>query len=357
MLATLIGLNTNELRTLVEEEGESRYRGKQLAEWIYQRGARTFDDMINLPLMLRARLEKKYEIQRSQIVTVQHSRDGTIKLLLAMHDGSNVETVGLPYLDRFSCCLSTQVGCPIGCIFCATGLSGYIRNLTAGEVADQVLAVQEAVRNQPFEIDSRSCRIDHVTFMGMGEPLLNYEASVKAMQLLNSELGISMRHLTVSTVGFVPGIRKLMWEKLQITLAVSLHAPTDDLRRQLIPKMIKWSVAEIIDACREYMRQTGRRVTFEYCLFDRVNDGIAEAHELAKVLHGLNCHVNLIPYNPVCGLAFRTPSPKHIRAFREILDDAGIQITQRIQRGSDIDAACGQLRQRTIGEALDRPLG
>jgi 23S rRNA (adenine2503-C2)-methyltransferase len=192
--------------------------------------------------------------------------------------------------------------------------------------------------------------------MGMGEPLLNYEASVKAMQLLNSELGISMRHLTVSTVGFVPGIRKLMGEKLQITLAVSLHAPTDDLRRQLIPKMIKWSVAEIIDACREYMRQTGRRVTFEYCLFDRVNDGIAEARELAKVLHGLNCHVNLIPYNPVCGLAFRAPSPKRIRAFREILDDAGIQITQRIQRGSDIDAACGQLRQRTIGEAFDRPL-
>jgi len=356
MLATLIGLNTNELRTLVEEEGEPAYRGKQLAEWIYQRGARTFDEMTNLPDKLRARLEKKYEIHRSQIVTVQHSRDGTIKLLLAMHDGSNVETVGLPYPDRFSCCLSTQVGCPIGCIFCATGLSGYIRNLTAGEVVDQVLAVQEAVRNQPFKIDSRSCRIDHVTFMGMGEPLLNYEASVKAMQLLNSELGISMRHLTVSTVGFVPGIRKLMGEKLQITLAVSLHAPTDDLRRQLIPKMVKWSVAEIIDACREYMRQTGRRVTFEYCLFDRVNDGIAEGRELAKVLHGLNCHVNLIPYNPVCGLAFRAPSPKRIRAFREILDDAGIQITQRIQRGSDIDAACGQLRQRTIGEALDRPL-
>jgi 23S rRNA (adenine2503-C2)-methyltransferase len=356
MLTNLIGLNTNELRTLVEKEGESKYRGKQLAEWIYQRGARTFEDMIDLPLVLRARLDRKYEIHRSQIITVHHSRDGTIKLLLAMHDGLQVETVGLPYLDRFSCCLSTQVGCPIGCIFCATGLSGYIRNLTAGEVTDQVLTMQEAVRNQPSKIDSRSCRIDHVTFMGMGEPLLNYEASVKAMQLLNSELGISMRRLTVSTVGFVPGIRKLMGEKLQITLAVSLHAPTDDLRRQLIPKMIKWSVAEIIDACREYIRQTGRRVTFEYCLFDRVNDGIAEARELAKVLRGLNCHVNLIPYNPVCGLAFRAPSPKRIRAFREILDDAGIQITQRIQRGSDIDAACGQLRQRTIGEALDRPL-
>src|SRR4030066_223267 len=356
MLIALLGLNTEELRALVQEEGEPAYRGNQLAEWVYRRGARTFEEMTNLPDRLCVQMKKKYEVGRSRVGTVQRSRDGTAKLLVEMCDGARVETVGLPYADRFSCCLSTQVGCPVGCIFCATGLSGYTRSLTAGEVVDQVLAVQEAVRNQPFKIDSRSCRIDHVTFMGMGEPLLNYEASVKAMQLLNSELGISMRHLTVSTVGFVPGIRKLMGEKLQITLAVSLHAPTDDLRRQLIPKMIKWSVAEIIDACREYMRQTGRRVTFEYCLFDRVNDGIAEARELAKVLHGLNCHVNLIPYNPVCGLAFRAPSPKRIRAFREILDDAGIQITQRIQRGSDIDAACGQLRQRTIGEALDRPL-
>jgi len=357
MLSNLIGLNTNELRALVQEYGEPAYRGKQLAEWIYQRGARTFDDMTNLPHMLRARLEKKYEIQHPQVVTVQHSRDGTTKLLLAMHDGSNVETVGLPYLDRFSCCVSTQVGCPIGCVSCATGLSGYIRNLTAGEIIGQVLAVQEAVRSQPSEIDGRSCRIDHVTFMGMGEPLLNYEASVKAIHLLNSELGISMRHLTVSTVGIVPGIRKLMEEKLQVTLAVSLHAPTDELRRQLIPKMMQWSIAEIIDACREYIQLTGRRVTFEYCLFDRVNDGITEARELAKVLHGLNCHVNLIPYNPVRSLPFRAPSPKHISAFREILDDAGIQNTQRIQRGSDIDAACGQLRQRTIGEAPDRTPG
>jgi len=183
--------------------------------------------------------------------------------------------------------------------------------------------------------------------MGMGEPLLNYEATLKAIQLLNSELGISMRHLTVSTVGFVPGIRKLAQEKLPITLAVSLHAATDDLRRQLIPGMTKWDVTEIVDACREYFQQTGRRITFEYCLLGGVNDGAAEAHELVRVLHGLNCHVNLIPYNPSTGLAFCAPLRKRVLAFREILESANIQVTQRVQRGSDIDAACGQLRQRT----------
>jgi 23S rRNA (adenine2503-C2)-methyltransferase len=165
------------------------------------------------------------------------------------------------------------------------------------------------------------------------------------MRLLNSELGIAMRHLTVSTVGFVPGIRKLAQEKMQVTLAVSLHAPTDDLRRQLIPGMTRWSLDEIIAACKEYLQQTGRRVTFEYCLLEGVNDGIAEAHELARLLHGMNCHVNLIPYNPVPGLASYKRPRKSIRAFREVLEGAGIRVTQRVQRGPDIDAACGQLKQ------------
>jgi 23S rRNA (adenine2503-C2)-methyltransferase len=245
--------------------------------------------------------------------------------------------VGLSYADRFSCCLSTQVGCPVGCVFCATGLGGFSRNLTAGEIVDQVLAVQEAGRTR---------RVDHVVFMGMGEPLLNYEATVKAMRLLNSELGIAMRHLTVSTVGYVPGIHRLAQEKLQVTLAVSLHAPTDDLRRQLIPGMTRWSLAEIIDACREYLQQTGRRVTFEYCLLDGVNDGTKEAQELARLLQGMNCHVNLIPYNPVSGLASYKRPKKSIRAFRGILEGAGIRVTQRVQRGPDINAACGQLRTK-----------
>ena len=347
MVTTLLGLNTNELRALAQEEGEPAYRGNQLAEWLYRYGVHTVDEMTNLPDTLCLELGKKYKVGRSQVVTNQHSKDGTVKLLLEMHDGARVETVGLPYSDRLSCCLSTQVGCPIGCVFCATGLGGYTRNLTAGEIVEQVLAVQEAVRNQTSQIDNRNCRIDHVTFMGMGEPLLNYGATMKAVQLLNTELGIAMRHLTISTVGFVPGIRRLAQEKLQFTLAVSLHAPNDDLRQQLIPRMTRWSVAEIINACHEYVQRTKRRVTFEYCLLDGINDGITEAQELTKVLHGLNCHVNLILHNPVSGLNFRAPSRKRIRAFREVLDSAGIQVTQRVQRGSDIDAACGQLRQRT----------
>lgn len=348
MVKTLLGLNTDELCVLVQEEGESSYRGKQLAEWIYRRGARKFDDMTNLPRALRMRFEEKYTIGHSRVAAVQHSRDGTLKLLLEMHDASKVETVGLPYPDRISCCVSTQVGCSIGCTFCATGLDGYTRNLAAGEIVEQVMAMQEAMRHQSSGIGRQSCRIDHVILMGMGEPLLNYEATVKAVRLLNEELGIAMRHITVSTVGFIPGIRRLMQEKLQVTLAVSLHTPNDALRRKLIPGMAKWTVSEIVDVCRDYVRETGRRVTFEYCLLGGVNDGDAEAHELAKILQGLNCHVNLIPYNPVSGISFRASLSKNIQAFREILESAGIQVTQRFQRGSDIDAACGQLRQRKV---------
>jgi len=334
MYKILLGLNTEELCAVLQERGEPAYRGKQLSEWIYRHGARTFDEMTILPDKLRARLSQEYEVGRSETIAVQRSRDGTIKLLLELRDGSRVETVGLPYADRFSCCLSTQVGCPVGCVFCATGTGGFICNLTAGQIVDQVLAVQEAAVNR---------RVDHVVFMGMGEPLLNYAATLKSMRLLNNEMGIAMRHLTVSTVGYVPGIRRLAQEKMQVTLAVSLHAPTDDLRRKLIPGM-KWSLAEIIDACREYLKQTGRRVTFEYCLLEGMNDGVAEAQALARLLQGMNCHVNLIPYNPVPGMISYKRPRKGIRAFREVLEGAGIQVTQRLQRGADIDAACGQLK-------------
>jgi 23S rRNA (adenine2503-C2)-methyltransferase len=352
MLTALLGLNTEELRAVAQEEGEPAYRGNQLAEWVYRRGARTFEEMTNLPDTLCVRLKKKYEVGRPKVVTVQHSRDGTAKLLVEMCDGARVESVGLPYSGRFTCCLSTQVGCPVGCAFCATGLSGYARNLTAGEIVGQALAVQEEAQHYSSQIDKCSCRIDHVTLMGMGEPLLNYAATVKAIQLLNRELGIATRHLTLSTVGFVPGIHRLAQEGLQITLAVSLHAPTDDLRRRLIPNMVKWSVAEIIDACHDYLQQTGRRVTLEYCLLGGVNDRITEARELTSLLHGLNWHVNLIPYNSIHGPGFHDPSPKDIRAFREVLNSAGVQVTQRVQRGSDIDAACGQLRQQITGAAV-----
>jgi 23S rRNA (adenine2503-C2)-methyltransferase len=348
MATTLLGLSTDEMMMLMQENNEPAYRGKQLTDWIYRHGAHTFDDMANLPDSLRTHLAERYKIGRSQIANTQTSKDGTVKLLLTMRDNSQIETVGLPYTDRFSCCISTQVGCTIGCIFCATGSNGYSRNLTAGEIVDQVLTIQETTQNQSLRIDDRCRRINHVIFMGMGEPLLNYDATIKALHLLNTEVGVSMRHLTISTVGFVPGILRLMQEKLQLTLAVSLHAPTDALRNRIIPGMAKWNIAAIMEACHKYSQATGRRVTFEYCLLDRVNDDIAEAIELSKILHGFNCHVNLIAYNPVAGLSFNAPRRNRIRDFREILEKAGIPVTQRMPRGSDIDAACGQLQQRII---------
>ncbi len=345
--ASLLGMSTEELRTLAQQEGETAYRGGQLARWLYLHGVRTYEEMSNLPEAFRVRLSQKYRIGRGHVVVSQHSKDGTTKLLLEMADGARIETVGLPYPDRVSCCVSTQVGCPIGCAFCATGSSGYTRDLSAGEIVDQVLCVRESVQGESQQNRGGPSRVDHVVFMGMGEPLLNYDATTKAVQLLNAELGIAMRQLTVSTVGFVPGIRRLAQDKPQFTLAVSLHAPTDELRRQLVPGMTRWGVAEIIEACREYVRRTGRRVTFEYCLLGGVNDAPAEAGELSRVLRGLNSHVNLIAWNPVLGLGFRAPSRERIRAFREVLEDAGIPVTQRLERGSDIDAACGQLRRRT----------
>ncbi len=345
-MTSLVGLSTEELRALAQEQGVPAYRGSQWAQWIYRRGARSFEQMTALPEALRMRLSESFAVGRSRVVASRHSRDGTVKLLLEAVDGSRVETVGLPYEDRFSCCVSTQVGCPIGCVFCATGASGYTRNLTAGEMVDQVLSAQEALSADAPQGDKQG-RIDHVPFMGMGEPLLNYEATLKAVHLLNDEVGIGMRHLTISTSGYMPGILRLMKEKLQVTLAVSLHAARDDLRRQLVPGMSRWSVAQLVGVCRQYFEQTGRRVTFEYCLLAGVNDRDTEARELAQTLRGLGCHVNLIPYNQVPGLPYRAPSARRVQAFRETLEDAGIPVTQRFQRGADIEGACGQLKRQT----------
>jgi 23S rRNA (adenine2503-C2)-methyltransferase len=342
MPITLLGLNTEELRELITREGQPAYRGTQLAEWLYKHGVHNFDDMLNLSPNLRIHLQQSYEPGSCNIVSRQISRDGTIKLLLEMIDGARVETVGMPYKDRFSCCVSTQVGCPIGCVFCATGLSGFLRNLTAGEIVSQVLAIREAV--QKYSPQKQASPVSHVTFMGMGEPLLNFEATLKALSLLNKEMGISARHLSISTIGIVPEIKRLADEKLQATLAVSLHAPNDELRHRLIPKAGKWHIVDIIDTCREYVAKTGRRVTFEYCLLGGINDSPSEANELAKLVKGLNCHINLILFNRVSGLPFQ--ASKNAANFARILQESNIQVTQRLERGADIDAACGQLRRR-----------
>jgi 23S rRNA (adenine2503-C2)-methyltransferase len=336
MTEALLGRDTGELTLLAQREGEPAYRGRQLVAWIYQRRACSYDDMSDLPAALRARFSQLYAVGCPSQVAKKQSTDGTFKLLLEMRDGARVEAVGLPYEDRFSCCVSTQVGCAVGCLFCATGLSGFVRNLDAGEIVGQVLAVER----------ESGSRIDHVTFMGMGEPLMNYDATLKALRLLNVEKGIAARSLTVSTSGYVPGIVKLAREKLQITLAISLHAAHDELRKRLVPGMTRWPISELMAAAREYLGLTNRRLTFEYCMLDGVNDSLDEAKRLTALLRGMNCHINLIPYNRVTDLNLKPSSDQQVKAFRQVLSDAGIQVTQRQEKGADIDAACGQLRRR-----------
>ncbi|MCX6004673.1 MAG: 23S rRNA (adenine(2503)-C(2))-methyltransferase RlmN [Chloroflexi bacterium] len=340
----LLGMTTAELRKLARDLGEKEFRGKQIADWIYHHGVKEIAEMVNLPAILREKLTENYMVGRSSVLSMSKSKDHTFKLLLGLVDGEKVETVGMLYKDRFSCCVSTQAGCPIGCIFCATGAGGYKRNLTAGEVIDQVLAVQEAAPKDG--LTEGNGRVSHVVFMGMGEPLLNYEATLKAVSLINSEMGIGMRNITVSTIGYVPGIYRLAEEHLQLTLAVSLHAGDEMLRKKLVPGMTRYSIREIIKACRDYIKATGRRVTFEYCLLKNLNDGREDAAGLAALLRGLNCHVNLIPYNDFPGNIYERPGKAAVDEFRQVLEEAGINVTQRAQKGAGIQAACGQLRRQ-----------
>lgn len=331
----LTGLTRPELLALAERLGQPAYRGRQLAQWLYARGARSFDEMTDLPAALRARLAEEAVTGRSEILLRQESRDGTVKLLLRYADGKEIETVVLPYADRTSVCISSQVGCPVGCVFCATATMGFARNLTAGEMVDQVLTARE---------QAPGGRLTHVVVMGMGEPLLNYENLVQALRLMHEEMGLSYRHLTVSTSGHVPGIRRLAEEGLPVTLALSLHAPNDPLRSSLIPLSRKWGVDAVMEAVRDYTEKTGRRVTLEYLLLARVNDEEEHARELGRLVRGMISHVNLIPWNPAETFSrFDAPSHNRIRRFREVLEGCGVTVTQRVERGQDIAAACGQL--------------
>jgi 23S rRNA (adenine2503-C2)-methyltransferase len=334
-LAPLVGLTRAELERLAVELGEPAYRGRQLAAWVYTRAARDFAEMTDLPAAFRARLAERASFGRSTVAARQTARDGTVKLLLRYPDGREIETVVLPYADRTSVCISSQVGCPVGCVFCATATMGFGRNLTAGEMVDQVLTAREHAPDG---------RLTHVVVMGMGEPMLNYENLVRAFRLMHEEVGLSYRHLTVSTAGHVPGMRRLAEEGLPVTLALSLHAPNDELRARLIPMSKKWGVGEVMDAVREYTEKTGRRVTLEYLLLARVNDEERHAHELGRLVRGMITHVNLIPWNPADSFrAFEAPSGARVRRFREILEGYGVTVTQRMERGQDIAAACGQL--------------
>ncbi|RYG75586.1 23S rRNA (adenine(2503)-C(2))-methyltransferase RlmN [bacterium] len=339
----LLGQNTSELENTLRSMDESAFRGRQISEWIYKKGATSFDDMKNIGGPLRAKLVAEHELTFPPIVARSQSDDGTTKLLLEMHDGERIETVRLPYPDRLSVCISSQAGCAMACQFCATGLGGFRRNLSAAEIVSQILLCKNEDSGSHLKTPT------HVVFMGMGEPLLNFQNVLKSIHLMHDEIGVPMRQITLSTVGVLPGIEKLAAEKLQLTLAISLHAPTDELRHRLIPTSTKTSVVDIVTAARNYVKTTGRRVTFEYVVLGGVNDSSELAKQLAKLCKGWPCHVNLIPWNSVAGasldgLGFGSPDPIQLRRFKNILEEAGIATTQRVQRGADVAAACGQLR-------------
>jgi 23S rRNA (adenine2503-C2)-methyltransferase len=332
----LLGLNTSELENTLREMGEGAFRGRQIAEWIYKRGATSFDAMSNISRDLRARLAEEHELHFPEVAARHTSR------------------------------------CAMACAFCATGLGGFRRNLKADEIIAQPLLAmgagewglesgdKEGNSNPQPQVSSLRPPT-HIVFMGMGEPLLNLNNVLKAIYLMHDEIGIPMRHITVSTVGILPGITKLAEEKLQLTLAISLHAPEDELRHRLIPTSTKTKVSEIIAAARHYARHTGRRVTFEYVMLGGVNDQLQHAKRLAKLCAGWPCHVNLIPWNPVPGAkfegqAFDAPTPADVRQFKQTLESAGVATTQRVQRGADVAAACGQLRANELRAGTQLPV-
>jgi 23S rRNA (adenine2503-C2)-methyltransferase len=339
-LTPLLGASVTELTAWVQQQGQPAYRGKQLHDWIYHKGVRSLADISVFPKQWRATVAD-FPIGRSQIHYRAVAPDDAVKYLLQLADGQIVETVGIPTEKRLTVCVSTQVGCPMACDFCATGKGGYKRNLDRHEIVDQVLTVQEDFQQ----------RVSHVVFMGMGEPLLNTENVLAAIKSLNQDVGIGQRSLTVSTVGIRDRIRELAQEHLQVTLAVSLHAPNQALREQIIPSARPYPIEDLLTECREYVAITGRRISFEYILLAGVNDLPEHALELAKRLRGFQSHVNLIPYNPIQEVDYKRPNRDRIQAFLKVLQQQQIAVSVRYSRGLEADAACGQLRtNQTTGK-------
>ncbi len=328
-----------ELKTEMEKLGEKSFRAKQLYQWMHQKLARSFDEMTNLPLSLREKCSREYEYTSIKEVKMQESDiDGTRKYLFELKDGSLVESVWMKYKHGNSVCISSQVGCRMGCAFCASAIGGLERSLTPSEMLDQVYAVTLLTGE----------RVSNVVVMGTGEPLDNYDNLLRFIRLLTDENGlhISQRNLAVSTCGLVPQMRKMADEQLQITLALSLHASSDEKRRELMPVANKYSIAELMEACRYYFEKTGRRITFEYSLVGGVNDKPEDAQRLAALTKNLNCHVNLIPVNPIKERDFVQSKGTEIASFKNKLEKNGINVTIRREMGRDIDGACGQLRRR-----------
>lgn len=341
-MTELTGMTCEELTAWAKEQGYPAFRGKQIFRWIHQ-GA-DFDGMTNLSRDLREDLKQKAVAQPVSIRLERRSAlDGTVKFLYELKDGNCVEGVLMRYKYGVSLCISTQVGCRMGCRFCASTLEGRVRDLTAGEMLGEVLCANRYLAPEGE-------KVSHVVLMGSGEPLDNYDNVIRFLRLLREEEGIklSLRNVSLSTCGIVPRMYDLAEENLPVTLCVSLHAPNDAIRRQTMPIANKWSIAEILEACRNYIRKTGRRVIFEYALSDGVNAGEAQAAELAGLLKGMQCHVNLIPLNTVEERDMKGVTEDNVQRFLKILQDRGVSATRRREMGDDIEGACGQLRRKTI---------
>ena len=339
----LLGCSANELEGWAVAEGQPAFRGRQLHDWLYAKGARSFEAITVLPKSWRLSLQQRgITIGRLLEVNRAVAVDDTTKLLLATVDGETIESVGIPTQQRLTVCLSSQVGCPMACRFCASGKGGLQRSLATHEIVDQVLSLREAMDRRP----------SHVVFMGMGEPLLNIEAVLASIRCLNIDLGIAQRRITVSTVGVphtLPQLAELAMKRLgraQFTLAVSLHAPNQELRERLIPTACAYPFETLLQDCRHYLAVTGRRVTFEYILLGALNDQPQHAEELADRVRGFQSHVNLIAYNPIDDEGFQRPNPETIEAFRRVLEQRGVAVSLRASRGLDQNAACGQLRRQ-----------
>jgi 23S rRNA (adenine2503-C2)-methyltransferase len=336
----LFDLTHDQLRELLVSWGEPTYRADQIWGWLYRSLAADFQEMTNLPKGLRERLAEATILRTMKPLEEKVSADGlTRKGLFALRDNQTIESVLMHYERRHTACISTQVGCPLGCVFCATGQSGFMRNLTPGEIVEQVLFFARFLK-------AKGQRLTNVVFMGMGEPLANYEATWQSIETLTHDEGFNLgaRRITISTVGLVPGIRRLAEEGRQIGLAVSLHAPADELRNELIPINRRYPLTQLMGVCRHYVERTGRRVSFEYALIHGVNDSPEQARQLAQLLDGLLCHVNLIPLNPVSESPYQPSSRGRILAFQSELNHLKVPNTLRVERGADIQAGCGQLR-------------
>ena len=330
----------DDLKNLFLEMNEKPYRAEQVFKWIHRENTTSFNEMTNLSLDLRSKLEEKFSLHNFNIIRKLESKDGTKKYLFDVLDGNAIETVLMEYKHGFSICVSSQIGCKMGCKFCASTGIPFVRNLSSGEIVEQILAVER----------DTGIKVSNIVFMGIGEPLDNYDNVIKAIRIINNPKGLNIgaRHISISTSGIVPNIYRLAEENIQCTLSISLHSADNKKRSEMMPVNNAYNIGELIKACKDYINMTNRRISFEYALAKDDNDNLDDAKKLVKLLKGMLCHVNLIPINKIENGKYSKSTNENIIRFRDFLNDNGIVATIRRELGSDIDAACGQLRRQNL---------